>query len=82
MSGDDFNKYIGKGFIAFSLIATLIFWAAFTYMLSGFTFTTHPTWKYVWSAFASFPITGTFFMALYMFKLVASECIQTKKSLS
>lgn len=81
MSGDHFNEFIDQKFIGLSLVLTFLVWAGFTYMLTPFTFTTHPVWMYVWSGFTAIPIAGTFFFAINMFKLVAAENHKAKSAL-
>lgn len=80
MSEDHYNEFIGKKFIGLSIVLALIVWAAFTYLLTPFTFTTDPFWMYVWAAFTAIPIVGTFFFSVHMFWLVAVEHGRAKKA--
>ena len=82
MSEDHYNEYIGKPFIAFSVVAAFIFWLVFTYLLTPFVPTETLPWVYIWSGFTATPLTGVFFMSLHMFRLVAVENSRAKQQRS
>lgn len=80
MESDKFNDYIGKPFIAFSIIAALGVWCFFTYFLTPFVPTESMPWVYVLSGFTATPIAGVFFLASNMFWLVVKEQREAKLS--
>jgi hypothetical protein len=81
MDGDHYNEFIGKRFIGFSILATLVVWVALTWLLTPFVPTETMPWVYIWSAFTATPIAGVFFFALHMFWLVAMEHRKARRSI-
>jgi len=79
MNGNHYNEFIGKKYILFSVIAALVFWAVFTRILLPFVPTQHPTWSYFWAGFTACPLTGTFFFAMHMFRIVLAENLKAKR---
>ena len=80
MSQDHFSEFVGKKFIGFSVVATLVVWLFFTYMLTPFVPTESMPWVYILSGFTATPISGVFFISIYMFWLVAMEQRKARQS--
>lgn len=73
MSQDHYQEYIGKKFIGVSIILAFVFWAVFTRLLLPFVPVDDPMWAYFWSGFTALCLTGTFYIATHMFRLVLQE---------
>jgi len=73
MADDHFNEYIGKPFIALSIVLTLVFFAVFTWLILPFVPAQTAFWQYAFSAYTAACLSGVFFLALYMFQLVLRE---------
>lgn len=78
MESDKFNDYIGKPFIAFSILSTLLVWCFFTYFLTAFVPTESMPWMYVLSGFTATPLAGVYCIASFMFWLVVKEQREAK----
>ena len=79
MAQDHYNEFIGKKFVGLSVVLALVFWASFTRILLPFVPADTPTMAYVFAAFTSVCLTGVFFLALHMFRLVLQEHRQAKR---
>lgn len=73
MAEDHYNEYIDKKFIGMSIVLTLIFWAAFTYLLVPFVPAETATFAYLGAAFTSACMSGVFYVAVHMFGIVLAE---------
>lgn len=78
MESDKFNDYIGKPFLAFSVLSTLLVWCFFAYFLTPFVPTESMPWMYVLSGFTAVPISGVYFLSSIMFWLVVKEQREAK----
>jgi hypothetical protein len=81
MADDRFSSYVGKKFIGLSLVLTLIFWCVMTRLLLPFVPGADTlAQQYFFAGFTATCLSGVFFLALYMFRLVQAENSEAKKS--
>jgi len=80
MAEDRYNDLIGKKFIGLSILLTGLFWAVFTWLLIPFVPAETPTLQYVFSGYTSACLTGVFFLALHMFRVVKVEHSNARRS--
>lgn len=73
MAQDHYNEYISKKYVGLSIVMALVFWACFTRMLLPFVPVDNPSWAYFFSGFTALCLTGVFYMASHMFRLVLQE---------
>ncbi len=73
MSQDHYRDYIGRKFIALSVVLTLVFWAGFTWLLMPFVPAESLHWQVVFGGFTAACLAGVFFLATHMFQLVLQE---------
>ncbi len=73
MAQDHYREFIRKKFVGLSVILALVFWACFTRLLLPFVPADTPGMAYFFAAFTATCLTGVFFLALHMFRLVQQE---------
>lgn len=82
MGQDHYREYIDKKFIALSIALSLIFWLAFTWILAPLVPTFDPFYAYLFGGFAALCLTGVFYIATHMFRLVLAEHLKARRSRS
>ena len=73
MAQDHYQEFIGKKFVGLSVVLALVFWACFTRLLLPFVPADTPTLQYLFAGFTATCLTGVFFVASHMFRLVYQE---------
>lgn len=72
-STDHYREYCGGVFKAVSVVLTLVFWAVFTVLLTGFVPAQTAFWQHALAGLTALSMAGVFFVALHMFWLVVGE---------
>lgn len=73
MEQDHYREYISKKFIALSIVLALVFWASFTRLLLPFVPADTIGVQYFFAGFTAACMSGVFYIALHMFRLVRQE---------
>jgi hypothetical protein len=73
MAQDHYSEYIGKKYVGLSIVMALIFWACFTRLLLPFVPVDDPSRAYFYAGFTALCLTGVFYIATHMFRLVFQE---------
>lgn len=73
MTQDHYQEFIGKKFVGLSVVLALVFWACFTRLLLPFVPAETPGMAYFFAGFTATCLTGVFFVATHMFRLVYQE---------
>ena len=73
MEQDHYREFISKKFIGLSIVLALIFWASFTRLLLPFVPAETIGVQYFFAGFTAACMTGVFYIALHMFRLVLQE---------
>ena len=79
MADDHYREFIGKKFIGLSIVLALVFWASFTRLLLPFVPAEAIGTQYLFAGFTAFCLTGVFYIATHMFRLVLQEQRKAKR---
>jgi hypothetical protein len=73
MAQDHYSELIGKKFVGLSVVLALVFWACFTRMILPFVPAETHSMQYLFGGITAACLTGVFFVASHMFRLVYVE---------
>jgi len=80
MADDHYKQYIGRKFVAVSIVLSLLFWIVFTRLLLPFVPAMTLNGQYLGAGFTALCLTGVFYIALHMFRLVWVEHQRNRRS--
>ncbi len=75
-----YQKLLGKGQIAFGVIASLAFYAFMSVKLVPYTFSEDPMVAQIQACFAAVPVATTFWFSINMFMIVLADQRKQKKA--
>ena len=80
MENPAYQKLLNKFHIALGAVLTLVFFAAMSFVLLPFTFSTNPIFAQLQACLAAVPISATFWFGYHMFMIVLIDQLKQKKS--
>ncbi len=75
-----YQKLLGKGQIAFGVIASFAFYAFMSVKLVPYTFSEDPMVAQIQACFAAVPVATTFWFSINMFMIVLADQRKQKKA--
>jgi hypothetical protein len=73
MANDHYSEHVSKAYVGLSILLSMIFWAVFTWLLLPFVPAESALLQLGFAGFTALCLTGVFFLATHMFKLVLAE---------